>query len=134
MDCADDLPAYAFPLVCQTPRRCLAHERNRRGTKKEHYSLQSDVINQAITITASVTLVCYIMYTVSPETIANFHTENLYLTSVFVLLGLLRYIQIAVVDKKKRRPDESYPPRPFHTVHCIGLWTYVPHYNIFLVV
>ena len=53
-------------------------------------------INQAITITASVTLVCYIMYTVSPETIANFHTENLYLTSVFVLLGLLRYIQLAV--------------------------------------
>jgi 4-hydroxybenzoate polyprenyltransferase len=29
-------------------------------------------INQAITITASVTLVCYIMYTVSPEVIENF--------------------------------------------------------------
>lgn len=63
-------------------------------------------INQAITITASVTLVCYIMYTVSPEIIARFHTEYLYLTSVLVLVGLLRYIQIAVVDKKSGDPTK----------------------------
>ena len=63
-------------------------------------------INQAITITASVTLVCYIMYTMSPETIQNFHTGYLYLTSVFVLLGLLRYIQISVVDKKSGDPTK----------------------------
>ena len=63
-------------------------------------------INQAITITSSVTLVCYIMYTVSPETIHNFHTDYLYLTSVFVLVGLLRYIQIAVVDKRSGDPTK----------------------------
>jgi 4-hydroxybenzoate polyprenyltransferase len=63
-------------------------------------------INQAITITASVTLVCYIMYTVSPEVIENFHTDYLYLTSVFVLLGLLRYIQLAVVDKESGDPTK----------------------------
>ena len=63
-------------------------------------------INQAITITASVTLVCYIMYTVSPETIQNFRTDYLYLTSVFVLVGLLRYIQIAVVDKRSGDPTK----------------------------
>ena len=63
-------------------------------------------INQAITITSSVTLVCYIMYTVSPETIQNFHTDYLYLTSVFVLVGLLRYIQIAVVDKRSGDPTK----------------------------
>lgn len=63
-------------------------------------------INQAITITSSVTLVCYIMYTVSPETIQNFHTDYLYLTSFFVLVGLLRYIQIAVVDKRSGDPTK----------------------------
>ena len=63
-------------------------------------------INQAITITSSVTLVCYIMYTVSPDTIHNFHTDYLYLTSVFVLVGLLRYIQIAVVDKRSGDPTK----------------------------
>ena len=63
-------------------------------------------INQAITITASVTLVCYIMYTMRPETIQNFHTDYLYITSAFVLLGLLRYIQISVVDKKSGDPTK----------------------------
>lgn len=63
-------------------------------------------INQAITISAAVTLVCYIMYTVSPEVMMNFHTDYLYLTSVFVLVGLLRYIQIAVVDKQSGNPTK----------------------------
>lgn len=63
-------------------------------------------INQAITITASVTLVCYIMYTVSPEVIHRFHTHYLYLTSAFVVVGLLRYIQLAVVDKKSGDPTK----------------------------
>ena len=63
-------------------------------------------INQAITITASVTLVCYIMYTVSPEVVNRFHSDLLYLTSVFVLLGLLRYIQVTVVDKRSGDPTK----------------------------
>ena len=63
-------------------------------------------INQAITIAASVTLVCYIMYTVSPEVVERFHTDKLYLTSVFVLLGLLRYIQLTVVDKRSGDPTK----------------------------
>lgn len=69
-----------------------------------HYNLT--FINQAITITAAVTLVCYIMYTVSPEVIARFNNDFLYLTSVFVLVGLLRYIQIAVVEKKSGNPTK----------------------------
>lgn len=63
-------------------------------------------INQAITITASVTLVCYVMYTVSPEVVNRFHSPYLYLTTIFVLLGLLRYIQIAVVDRKSGDPTQ----------------------------
>lgn len=63
-------------------------------------------INQAITIAAAVTLVCYIMYTVSPEITGRFHSGYLYLTSVFVIVGLLRYIQITVVDKKSGDPTK----------------------------
>ena len=69
-----------------------------------HYN--TTFINQAITITAGVTFVCYIMYTASPEVIAQFNNEYLYLTSVFVLVGLLRYIQIAVVEKKSGNPTK----------------------------
>ena len=63
-------------------------------------------INQAITITAAITLVCYIMYTVSPEVVNRFHSDYLYLTSIFVLVGLLRYIQLAIVDEKTGDPTK----------------------------
>ena len=77
-------------------------EAPRRNTSRYNLTF----INQAITITGSVTLVCYIMYTVSPEVTAHFQTRHLYLTSIFVLLGLLRYIQIAVVDEKSGDPTK----------------------------
>ncbi|MBQ6209223.1 MAG: decaprenyl-phosphate phosphoribosyltransferase [Prevotella sp.] len=77
-------------------------EAPRRNTIRYNFTF----INQAITITASVTLVCYVMYTVSPDVKAQFHTDYLYLTTVFVLVGLLRYIQLAVVDKKSGDPTK----------------------------
>ena len=61
-------------------------------------------VNQAITITASVMLVCYMMYTVSPEVIERFQSPNLYMTSFFVIIGLLRYIQLTVIDRKSGDP------------------------------
>ena len=78
-------------------------------------------INQAITITASVTLVCYIMYTISPEVVERVHTDYLYLTTVFVLLGLLRYIQITVVDKKSGDPTKMMLQDRFTQV-VVVLW------------
>lgn len=69
------------------------------------YNLQ--FINQAITITATMTLVCYIMYTVSPEVEKRIGTHYLYLTSVFVLLGILRYLQLTLVDNKSGDPTKT---------------------------
>lgn len=74
--------------------------------RKNTIRYNSTFINQALTITAGVTLVCYIMYTVSPEVIAQFHNDSLYLTSIFVLVGLLRYIQVTVVDKHSGNPTK----------------------------
>ena len=84
----------------------LRMEKTGEAPRKNTSRYNLTFINQAITITASVTLVCYIMYTVSPEVIARFHTDNLYLTTVFVLVGLLRYIQIAVVDQQSGDPTK----------------------------
>ena len=63
-------------------------------------------VNQAITITGTVTLVCYIMYTVSPEVVSRFNAPYLYLTSIFVLVGLLRYMQLTVVDEVSGDPTK----------------------------
>ena len=63
-------------------------------------------VNQAITVTGTVTLVCYSMYTVSPEVVSRFHAPYLYLTSIFVLVGLLRYMQLTVVDEVSGDPTK----------------------------
>jgi 4-hydroxybenzoate polyprenyltransferase len=63
-------------------------------------------VNEALTITAAVMLVCYIMYTVSPEVTENFGSQYVYLTTIFVVMGLLRYIQLAVVDGKTGDPTK----------------------------
>lgn len=70
----------------------------------ERYNLT--FINQAVTITASVTVVCYIMYTISPAVIQRTGSEYVYLTSVFVILGLLRYMQLTLVDEKSGDPTK----------------------------
>lgn len=74
----------------------------RHNTKRYNLTF----VNEALTITGSVMLVCYIMYTVSPDVMAQFDSQYLYLTSAFVVLGLLRYMQLAVVDENTGDPTK----------------------------
>ena len=74
----------------------------RHNTKRYNLTF----VNEALTICGSVMLVCYIMYTVSPEVVEAFNTQYLYLTSIYVIIGLLRYIQLAVVDETTGDPTK----------------------------
>ncbi len=57
-------------------------------------------MNQVISILASMTIVCYMMYTVSPEVVEYFHSPYLYITNIFVIVGIIRYLQIMFVEVK----------------------------------
>lgn len=61
-------------------------------------------MNQVITILASMTIVCYMMYTVSPDVIERFHSRYLYITNIFVIVGIIRYLQIIFVEVKNYSP------------------------------
>lgn len=63
-------------------------------------------LNQVIGLVAAITMICYIMYTVSPEVTSRFHSRNVYLTSVFVLAGIIKYLQITMVDVKSGSPTK----------------------------
>lgn len=78
-----------------------------QAPRKNTIRYNLDFINQAITITATVTLVCYVMYTVSPEVVARTGTSYLYLTTVFVILGILRYLQLTLVDNQSGDPTKA---------------------------
>ena len=64
-------------------------------------------INESTAIVASVTLVCYIMYTMSEEVIARMGTRYVYLTSAWVLAGMLRYLQNMIVFGLSGSPTKS---------------------------
>ena len=64
-------------------------------------------INEATAIIASVTLVCYIMYTMSPEVIQRMGTRYVYLTCGWVLAGMLRYLQNMIVYGLSGSPTKS---------------------------
>jgi len=84
-----------------------------------HYNIT--FMNQIIAIIASITIVCYIMYTVSPEVIQRFHSSYIYTTSVFVLAGIIRYLQLTIVDDKSGSPTRVLlTDRFIHT--CIAGW------------
>ena len=63
-----------------------------------------EFISLGMGIMASVIIVVYILYTVSPEIVAKHGTHRLYITGVWVLLGLLRYLQITFVEEKSGSP------------------------------
>ena len=77
-------------------------------------------INEATAIIASVTLVCYIMYTMSPEVIHRLGTRYVYLTSGWVLAGLLRYLQNMIVFGLSGSPTKSLVKDHFVQFCIIG--------------
>ncbi|MCS6981720.1 MAG: decaprenyl-phosphate phosphoribosyltransferase [Flavobacteriales bacterium] len=63
-----------------------------------------EFIHMSMVLSAGVVLVCYIMYTLSEEVVARWHTDKLYLTAFPVLLGVVRYLQLTLVEGKSADP------------------------------
>lgn len=66
------------------------------------YSLE--YVNIVSVMLSAVTLVAYIMYTLSPEVIERVGNNHVYVTSLFVFLGLMRYLQLALVYESTGNP------------------------------
>jgi decaprenyl-phosphate phosphoribosyltransferase len=64
----------------------------------------AEFISLAMGVMASVIIVAYILYTVSPEIVAKHGTKRLYMSSVWVILGILRYLQITFVEEDSGSP------------------------------
>lgn len=70
----------------------------------ERYSVE--LLNALLQITATITIVAYLMYTLSEEVIRRYNNKYLYLTSLFVIIGIFRYLQISMVDNKGGSPTK----------------------------
>jgi decaprenyl-phosphate phosphoribosyltransferase len=79
---------------------------NGQNTRKNIDGYNLEFVNAGMIIMAPVILVSYISYTVSPQIIEQFHTKYLYLTVLFVILGILRYMQITFVENNSGNPTK----------------------------
>lgn len=68
------------------------------------YSLE--FINTVSGILIAVLIVCYVMYITSLEVITRFNNKPIYLSLLFVLLGLIRYLQISIVENNSGSPSK----------------------------
>lgn len=63
-----------------------------------------DFLNQVMTVTSTIVIIAYIMYTLSPNIIEQFQSKYIYITALFVLMGIIRYLQVTIVDLKSGSP------------------------------
>ncbi|WP_292010621.1 decaprenyl-phosphate phosphoribosyltransferase [Chryseobacterium sp.] len=59
----------------------------------------------ALSISVTLTIVCYLMFTLSPEVQAKFHPRVFY-TVIFVVFALLRYLQQTLVYNRTESPTK----------------------------
>ncbi|MBN8650843.1 MAG: decaprenyl-phosphate phosphoribosyltransferase [Cytophagales bacterium] len=72
--------------------------------RKTSSSYNLEFINACLTIFAAVIVVSYIMYTVSPEVVDRFNSPYLFATTPFVIAGIMRYLQITIVEMNSGSP------------------------------
>jgi len=97
---------------------------NEGATRKslEGYNLQ--FVDIAMVMMAAVTIVCYMMYTVSEEVVARIGSDYIYITTFFVIIGILRYLQLTIVFGKTETPTKVFLKDRFIQV-CIICWILV---------
>ncbi len=74
--------------------------------RKSMSGYNMDFLNTMLGLSCAIIIVAYINYTVSPATIQRLNTGRLYYSSLFVIAGLMRYLQITFVLKKSGSPTE----------------------------
>lgn len=87
-------------------------------TSALNYNL--DFIHSILTMLSAVILVSYLMYTLSEDVIQRFNSKYLYLTTVFVIAGVMRYIQITMVENKSGSPTNIFYTDRFLHLTMLG--------------
>lgn len=80
-----------------------------------------DFLDTMMGLFSAIIIVAYINYTVSEATIIRLGTYRLYYTSLFVIAGVMRYLQITFVLKKSGSPTDILF-KDFFIQVTIALW------------
>jgi decaprenyl-phosphate phosphoribosyltransferase len=80
-----------------------------------------EYLNTMLGLFSAIIIVTYIMYTLSPRTYERLRNYHLYYTSIFVIAGLMRYLQITLVKNEAGSPTDILFKDRFIQI-SIALW------------
>ena len=98
------LTFFAALYVILSKRRGEILNKEALNTRKVLSAYTEAYLTHAMIIVLSVSILAYIMYTVEPSVIKQFSTDKIYMTSVFVILALLRHLQQTLVYNNTESP------------------------------
>ena len=94
-----------------------------KDTRKNIDGYNLEFVNATMVLMSGVVIVSYILYTVSSEVTQRLHTEYLYLTSFFVIIGIFRYMQLTFVENNSGSPSKIVVKDSFMKI-TILLWLF----------
>lgn len=101
------------------------------NTRKVIDGYNLEFLGLSMVLMGSVTIVCYIMYCFSPDVQHRANSENTVISVIFVILGILRYMQLTFVECRSGSPVQIlYKDRFLQIV--IMLWLLCFVYFIYL--
>jgi 4-hydroxybenzoate polyprenyltransferase len=65
-----------------------------------------ELLNVLLALVCAVIIVAYFMYTMSPETVQHVGSTRLYYTCIFVLAGIMRYLQLIYISTDSGSPTK----------------------------
>ena len=108
----------------------LLFTQNQKNIRKSLSAYNPEFVDMALAFLASTTAVSYLMYCMSEEVMARFQTSYIFYTSFFVILGLLRFLQIAIVHQDAGSPTEILLKDRFIQINLI-LWILTFYFLIY---
>jgi len=97
-----------FLIIAKRRDDILINAKNGCVIRKSTQSYNLDFINSCITLLSAVVIVAYIMYTMSPDVTDRFNSDYLFITTIFVIAGVMRYLQIIFVENKSGSPTRIF--------------------------
>ena len=126
-----------FMAIAKRRDDLLLQETSGTEMRKSMSGYNMNYLDIMLGLFSAIIIVAYISYTVAPRTIIRLGTYRMYYSSVFVIAGIMRYLQVVFVKKQSGSPtDTLYSDRFIQAT--IALWVisiyillYLPHHQIF---
>ena len=81
--------------------------KTKKEMRKSIHGYNLKLIDYLMSVLAATIIVAYIQFSISHETMIKFN-ENLYLTAIFVIFGIMRYMQLVFVNNMGGDPVEIF--------------------------